>query len=101
MAGEERISGTAMNKLGSSLYCSIKENNTPEKNNDKKKCYRCGLPFQSNHVKKCKAINSKYLNCSKIGYFAKVCCQHKTLKVIEDKSMDGVINGESGSENET
>ena len=30
---------------------------SPKKNNDKKNCYKHGLPFKSNHVKECKAIN--------------------------------------------
>ena len=34
----------------------------PKKNDDKKKCYKCGLPFKPNHVTECKAINSKCLN---------------------------------------
>ena len=100
-AGEERISGAVINKLGSYSYHSIKKNNNPKTDNDKKRCYRCNLPFKPNHLKKCKAINSKCLNCSKIGHFAKVCHQKKTIKVVEDKSVDDADSGENGSQNET
>ena len=95
--GEERISGAATKKLSSYTHYSIKKINSPRKNDYEKKCYKCGSPFKPKHVKGRKAINSKCLNCSKVGHFAKVCRQQKTIKVIEDKSMDG----ESGGENVT
>ena len=101
VVGEDRISGEALNKLSSKLYRSIKKNNSPKKNDDKKKCYKCGLPFKPNHVRESNVINSKCLNCSKVVHFVKVCRQEKTIKVVEDKSMDGANSDESGSENET
>ena len=98
--GEERTLGAAINKLGSYSYCSIKKNNNPKKNDYKKKCYSCALSFIPDHVKEWKAINSKCFNYSKVGHFAKVCRQQKTIKVVENKSMDDANSGESGSENE-
>lgn len=41
------------------------------------------------------------MSCSKVGHFAKVFCQLKTVKVVEDKSMDSTNNDESWSKNET
>ena len=41
------------------------------------------------------------MNCSKVVHFVKVCCQEKTINVVEDKSMDGANSDESGTENET
>lgn len=38
VVGEDRISGEALNKLSSKSYRSIKKNNSPKKNDDKKKC---------------------------------------------------------------
>ena len=32
---------------------------SPKKNNDKKNCYKRGLPFKPNHVKECETINLK------------------------------------------
>ena len=95
-AGEERILAEAINKLGSYSYRSIKESNSQKKNDGKKKCHRFDLPYKPNNIKKCKGINSKCLNSSKVGHFAKVCCLQK---FIEDKSS--TINDEKGSENET
>ena len=69
---------------------------TKKRMRGKKKCYRCVLPYL-NHVKECKIVNLKCLNCSKVGHFAKVCHQKKTVQVIEDKSIDGRNNDESGS----
>ena len=99
--GDERILGTAINKLGFYSYYIIKKNNNPKTNDNKKKCYRCGLPFKPNHVKECKEINSKCLNCSKAGHFFKVRHQQKTIKFVEDKSMDDANSDENGSKNET
>ena len=101
VAGEEIISAEAINKLGANSHCSIKKSNSPKKNVDKKKGYRCGLPFKPNRIKECKGINSKYLNFSKVAHFAKVCCQQKIVKVIEDKSIDGTVIDGKGSQNET
>ena len=38
VAGEERISVAAINKLGSYSYCSIKKNNSQKQNSNKTKC---------------------------------------------------------------
>ena len=35
------------------------------------------------------------MNCSKFGHFAKVRRQQKTIKDIENKSMDGAKSGET------
>ena len=86
---------------GSYSYHSIKKNNSPKEKDDKKKCYSCGLPFKPNHVKEYKAINSKCLNCNKVGHFARVCCQQKTIKFVKDKSMDGTNSDKRGSKKET
>ena len=99
VAGEERISVAAINKLGSYSYCSIKKNNSQKQNSNKTKCNRGGLPFKPNHLQ-CKAINSKCLNCSNVDHFTKVCCQQKTIKVVEDKCMDGKNSDKGGSEDE-
>ena len=99
VAGEERISVAAINKLGSYSYCSIKKNNSQKQNSNKTKCNRGGLPFKPNHLQ-CKAINSKCLNCSNVDHFTKVCCQQKTIKVVEDKCMDGTNSDKGGSEDE-
>ena len=90
-----------INKLGANSYCSIKKSDSPKKNVDKQKGYRCGLPFKPNRIKECKGINSKCLNFSKVAHFAKVCCQQKIVKVIEDKSIDGTVIDGKGSQNET
>ena len=100
MTREERISGAAVNKLDSDSSRSIKKNNIPKKNNDKKKCCSCGLPFKPNHVKERKAINSKCSNCSQVSHFPKIFHQQKTIKVIKDKCRDGANSDESGKKNE-
>ena len=41
------------------------------------------------------------MNCSKVGHFAKACQHQKTIKFVEDNSMDDANSDESGSENET
>ena len=50
---------------------------SPKKNNDKKNCYKRGLPFKPNHVKECETINLKWLNCSKVGLFARSATNKK------------------------
>ena len=69
-AGEEKISGRAINKIRPYSFRNLKKCNNPKKNDETKKCYRCGSPFKPNHIKDCKAINLKCLNCGKIGHFA-------------------------------
>ena len=101
MPGEEKLPGGAIKKLELCSYCSIKKNNSPEKNNDKKKCFICSWSFKSNHIKQCKAINSNCLNCIRAGHFAKACSQEKTIIDIEDKIIDGAKSNENDSENET
>ena len=39
-AGEENISGGALNKISPHLFCNLKTNYNPKKNDEKKKCYR-------------------------------------------------------------
>ena len=73
---EERISGVAIYKLGSYSHCSIKEKNSPKKNDDKKQCHGCGLPFKPNNIKY-KAINSNLLNCWKVSYFPRSAANGK------------------------
>ena len=41
VAGEEKLPGGAIKKLGLCSYFSIKKSNSPEKNSDKKKCFIC------------------------------------------------------------
>ena len=53
------------------------------------------LYFKPNHVKEYQAINLKWLNCSKVDHFIKVCPQGKTIKVVEDKSVDDANIDES------
>ena len=73
---EERISGVAIHKLGSYSHCRIKENNSPKKNDDKRKSHGCGLHFKPNNTK-CKAINSNLLNCRKVSYFPRSAANGK------------------------
>ena len=94
-AGEEQISGGALNKISPYSFHKVKNKNNPKRNDEKKKYYRCGSPFKPNHIKDCKAINSKCLNCGKISHFAKVC-QQKNVKVIDNKTSE-----ESENENHT
>ena len=35
------------------------------------------MRFTVEHIKPCKAINTKGSNCKKIGYFAEVCLQRE------------------------
>ena len=94
-AGEEQISGGALNKISPYLFHNVKNKINLKRNDEKKKYYRCGSPFKPNHIKDCKAINSKCLNCGKISHFAKVC-QQKNVKVIDNKTSE-----ESENENHT
>ena len=94
-AGEERISGGVINKISPYKFSNLKRNNNSKTKDEKKKCYRCGVPFKPKHTKECKTINSKCLNCNKIGHFAKVC-QQKSVKVVDEKTSE-----ESESENDT
>ena len=71
-AGEEKISGGELNKISPYSFRNLKKNNNRKRNDEKKKYYKCGSPFKPNHIKGCKAINSKCLNCGKIGHFTKV-----------------------------
>ena len=94
-AGEEKISAGALNKIIPYSFRNLKKHSNVKKNDEKKKCYRCGSPFKPNHIKDCKAINPKCLSCGKIGHFAKVF-QQKSVKVIDDKTSE-----ESENENDT
>ena len=87
MAGEEKLPGGAIKKLGLCSYFSIKKSNSPEKNSDKKKCFICSWSFKSSHIKQCKAINSNCLNCIRAGHFAKACSQEKTIIVLRIKLL--------------
>ena len=35
------------------------------------------------------------MTCSKVGHLSKVCHQQKTVKVIEDKNIDGIYSDEN------
>ena len=69
-AGEEKISGCEVNKIGAYFDQRIRNEKTklPTKN-----CYRCDSPFSNKHIKEYKALKAKCSNCYKIGHFTKVC----------------------------
>ena len=51
-AGEEKISGCDVHKVGTYSYQRIKNENKILH----RKCYRCGSPFSTKHIKECKAF---------------------------------------------
>ena len=42
------------------------------------------MRFTVEHIKPCKAINTKGSNCKKIGYFAEVCLQREINNIKTD-----------------
>ena len=83
--GEEKISGCDVNKVGAYSYQRIKNEKTKL---SIKKCYRCGSPFSTKHMKECKAFKAKYSNCKKIGHFAKVCQQKNGNRVDNTEEQE-------------
>ena len=49
-AGEEKISGCKVNKVGAYSYQRIIDEKTKLST---KKCYKCGSPFSTKHIKEC------------------------------------------------
>ena len=86
-AGEEKISGYNVNKVGAYSYQGVKSKKTKLST---KKCYRCSSPFSTNHIKECKAFQAKCSNCNKIGHFAKVCQQKNVNHVDNTEEQDDV-----------
>ena len=86
-AGEEKIYAMHVNRLDAYSYGKLTDKSSqPGKPiNPEKKCYRCGTRFTVKQMKQCRAINAKYSNYEKIGYFAKVC-QQKEINNIEKMS---------------
>ena len=88
-AGEENISGKAVNKLGAYSFKTLQTNrrDTAGSKKSDQKCYRCGQEFYQGHMKKCKALNAKCSNCLIIGHFDKIC-QKKDTKTINTVKRD-------------
>ena len=88
-AGQERISGVHIVKLGAYPYQKrTDKSNQPRKpSNPEKKYYRCGVRFTVGHIKQCKVINAKCFKCKKIDRFAKVC-QQREINNIEANVND-------------
>ena len=61
-AGEEKIAGYEVNKVGAYSYQRIRNEKTKLPT---KKCYRCDSPFSTKHIKERKALKAKCSNCKK------------------------------------
>ena len=90
-AGEEKMSGSKVNKVGAYSYQRIRN----EKKTPHKKCYRCDSPFSTKYIKEFKALKTNCGNCNKIGHFAKVCQQTNVNRV------NNTVEQEDGSQERT
>ena len=86
-AGEEKISGCKVNKVGVSSDQRIKNEKTKLST---KKSYRCSSLFSTKHIKDCKALKGKCSNCNKIGHFAKVRQQKNVNRVDNTEEQQDV-----------
>ena len=87
VAGEGKISGYEINKVGDSSYQRIRNE---KKKNPHKKCYRCYSTFSTKHIKECKALKAKCSNCNKIGHSAKVCQQKNVNRVNNTEEQEDI-----------
>ena len=98
-AGEEKISGSAVNRVGKYSYGNLKKGKT--KDQPDRRCYRCNLPFAPGHMKNCKALKAKCTNCKKIGHLATACQQGNanvmSTEVAHKKEKDET-DSEDGNE---
>ena len=68
-----------------------------------KSCYRCGLVIQksiSQHVRQCKAKNSKCEACGKIGHL-EIVCRSNTVKNIDEHESEKVEDDPTSDTNYT
>ena len=86
-AGEEKISGSKVNKVGAYSSQRIKNKKTKLPT---KKCCRCDSAFSTKHIKECKALKAKCSNCNKICHFAKACQQKNVNRVDNTEEQEDV-----------
>ena len=96
-AGEEKISGVHINKLGAYSYRKLTDKSSQPRKpiSTGKTCYRFRMRFRVGHIKQCRVINAKCSNCKKIKHLAKACHQ-RGVNDIETNVSDT-----TGEETET
>ena len=78
----------------------VKSSMTAQPEKSKKQCFRCGAPWQKDHIKDCKASKATCNNCKKVGHFAKCCKSTKKIHVqmATEVSPQFSLYSEEGSE---